>query len=157
MINYDPAAMERAAVAWRAYLATADWKEMTKGATPLANGCGMLYELTNALGRPNESLAIADMRKLGVAEPHYHPAPYVELYFALEGTGKVVVGGHEHRLDAGESLVIPPDTAHFTVPYGLVVAVVNMPAFTPEAYIPLVASNPAVGFDKAQFDALSDE
>ena len=147
----------QAVAAWKAYLATADWKEMTKGVTPIPNGCGQLYELKNPLNRTGESLAIADMRKLGVAEPHYHPAPYVELYFALEGTAKVVVGGTVRRLDAGESLVIPPNTAHFTIPYGLVLAVVSTPPFKPEAYKPLAQSNPAVGFDKTQFDQLRDE
>lgn len=143
--------------AWKAYLATADWKEMTKGMTPLKNGCGLLYEIDNPIDRPGESIAIADMRKLPVAEPHYHPAPCVEIYFALEGSGKVVVGGEQTRLDAGMSLVIPPDRAHFTIPYGLVLAVVNVPPFKPENYVPLTDSDPRVGFDKAQFDELSDE
>ena len=143
--------------AWKNYWATADWKELIKGIEPQQNGCGILYEIDNPIDRPGESVAIADMRKLAVAEPHYHPAPCVEIYFALEGSGNVVVGGTKHRLDAGQLLVIPSDTAHFTIPYGLVLAVVNAPPFKLENYRPLTESNPAVGFDKAQFEALSDE
>jgi mannose-6-phosphate isomerase-like protein (cupin superfamily) len=149
--------IDHVVAAWKAYLAAADWQEMIKGVEPKQNGCGILYEIKNPIDRPNESVAIADMRKLAVAEPHYHPSPCVEIYFALAGSGKVVVGGKEQRLDAGESLVIPPDTAHFTIPYGLVLAVVNTPPFVPENYQPLTESNPSVDFDKAQFDELSDE
>jgi mannose-6-phosphate isomerase-like protein (cupin superfamily) len=153
----DTQAIEAVVMAWRSYLATADWQEMVKGTPGQPNGCGVIYEINNPLSRAGESIAIADMRKLPVAEPHYHPAPAVEIYFALEGSGKVVVGGKEQRLDAGSFLVIPPDTAHFTIPYGLVLAVVNTPPFKTESYVTLSESDPRVGFDKTQFEELSDE
>lgn len=153
----DTQAIEATVAAWKSYFATADWQEMVKGIEGQPNGCGLIYEIDNPLDRPNESVAIADMRKLPVAEPHYHPAPTVEIYFALEGSGRVVVGGKEQRLDAGSFLVIPSDTAHFTIPYGLVLAVVNTPPFKPESYVTLSDSDPRVGFDKTQFDELSDE
>jgi mannose-6-phosphate isomerase-like protein (cupin superfamily) len=150
-------AIETIVTAWKTYFATADWREMVRGVTPVPNGCGQLYEIDNPIDRPQESVAIADMRKLAVGEPHYHPAPCVEVYIALEGSGNVVIGGKEHRFDAGAALVVPPDTAHFTIPYGLVIAVINTPPFKPENYVPLTGSDPRVHFDKTQFENLSDE
>ena len=56
---------------------------------PKPTGCGPVYELKNPIERPNESFAIADMREIQVAEPHYHPE--TEIYFVLEGRGRMFI------------------------------------------------------------------
>jgi mannose-6-phosphate isomerase-like protein (cupin superfamily) len=123
---------------------------------PKPTGCGPVYELKNPIERPNESFAIADMREIQVAEPHYHPE--TEIYFVLEGRGRMFIRDEEQLLELGSVVVIPPNSAHFTIPGGgLVLAVVNTPPFQPEHYIPLGTSNNDVGFDKAMFDNLVKE
>jgi len=138
---------------WKEYLQTADWEQLIAGVEPTQTGCGPIYELANRIDRPSESSAIADMRGLKITEPHYHPNE-TEIYFVLQGSGKVITGGEVQTLNPGDAVATPPDTAHFTVPtYNLVLAVVNTPPFKPENYIALKKSNPKVKFDQAQYDS----
>lgn len=139
--------------AWQDYvIRVEDWHSLVDGVEPVSSGCGQIYEMGDLLGRTGEDAAIADMRAIPYAEPHYHPTGNWEFYIALQGTARVYVGGVETRMERGDALIIPPDTAHYTVPDDeFVIVVVNRPPFAPENYITLTASDPAVHFDHEQF------
>lgn len=145
--------------AWQTYLDTVeDWQELVEGVGSKPTGCGPVYELAKPIDRPNEDFAIADMRELEVAEPHYHPEGVTEIYFCLQGIGLVVVGGEERRVEKGSVVVMPENTAHFTIPENdLVFAVVSTPPFDPESYIAIdsAISNPELAFDAEQFTRLT--
>jgi len=64
-----------------------DWQEVVEGITPKDTYCSPVYEPKSPLDRPNESFAIADMREIKVAEPHYHTNGETETYFILSGSG----------------------------------------------------------------------
>lgn len=151
--------MEAIVKAWKPYLeGIDDWQEVVKAIEPKPSGCGLVYELPNPseLDRPNESFAIADMRDLDVAEPHYHANGETEIYFVLQGLGLVVVGRKEQLVDEGSVVITPPDTVHFTVPQGdLVLAVVNTPPFNSDNYVTVTETDERVGFDQEQFVRLS--
>jgi mannose-6-phosphate isomerase-like protein (cupin superfamily) len=141
--------------AWQQYLATApSWEQIVKGVTPKDTDCGPVYEIPNPIDRPYESFAISDMRRIRVAGPHYHTNGETEIYFVLEGAGTVVVGGKEIEARRGSVVVTPPNTAHFTIPHGLVLAVVNTPPFNAGNYVALTESDPSVGYDREQFARL---
>ncbi|MBS0621611.1 MAG: hypothetical protein JSR80_01470 [Verrucomicrobia bacterium] len=58
---------------WQCYLRTVnDWKVLIKDRLSKQTACGPVYELANAIERANESFAIADMRNVPCAMPHYH-------------------------------------------------------------------------------------
>jgi len=115
-----------------------DWESFVKPYEPRKTGCGIVYELPNFLNRPNEDLAIVDMRRILFAEPHYHPEGVTELYIVLQGTGLVVIGDDEYYVSPGDVALIPPLTGHYTIPdKDFVIAVINTPPYTPEHYIPL--------------------
>ena len=97
------------------------------------------------------------MRSIHFCEPHYHPIE-TEIYFVLQGHGIVVVGGKEELVQKGSIIVTPPNTSHFTIAQkDLVLAVVNTPPFKSENYVALAQENKAVGFDKSQFNRLSNQ
>jgi mannose-6-phosphate isomerase-like protein (cupin superfamily) len=144
--------------AWADYIVGIDeWQELVETVEPKQSGSGPIYELPNPVeGRPDEDFRIADMRELAVTEPHYHPDGMTEFYFVLHGFGACYVGGQKFAMTPRQVVVMPPRTAHFTLPMReLVLAVVTTPPFTPENYIPLTDTDPAVQFDKAQFDYLT--
>lgn len=147
--------LESLIAAWQNHLNTiGEWKEAIRGVIPRETGCGLIYELVNPLGRSQESFAIADMRGLKVAEPHYHHLE-TEVYFILQGSGLFVVGGKEQFLEKGSFLVIPPETAHYVLPKeDLILAVINTPPFKVENVVSLSEENRAVGFNRAQFERL---
>jgi len=143
-------------VAWQQYIATmGDWQKVT-GVTPKDTPCGPVYEPASPLNRPNESFAIADMRAVKVAEPHYHAGGETEIYFVLSGSGLTVVGGEELHITAGDVIVTPPGMAHFTVPKeNLVMIVINTPPFNPANNIHLDETNPGVSYDHEQYKRLA--
>jgi mannose-6-phosphate isomerase-like protein (cupin superfamily) len=122
--------LESLITAWHSYLLTiGEWQDVIRGIVPRTTGCGLIYELVNPLGRSQESFAIADMRGLKVAEPHYHHLE-TEVYFILQGSGLFVIAGNEQFLEKGSFLVIPPETAHYVLPKeDLILAVINTPPF----------------------------
>lgn len=134
-MNVNTPEIEELIAAWQAYLKTVDWQTLIAGIEPKIGGCGKVYELDNPLDRPNESFAIADMRGLEFSEPHKHINGETEIYFILEGMGKISLGiGDDARfegLQPGVVIVTPPDTPHGTYsPHkDLVLAVVNTPPF----------------------------
>jgi len=121
--------MNEIIIAWQIYLNGIDsWQNLVIGIKPKQTGCGLVYELPNPIPRENESFAIADMSNLTFAEPHYHPE--TEIYFILQGSGLIVIGGQEQRVQKGSIVIIPSNIAHFTIPEkDLVLAVVNTPPF----------------------------
>ena len=143
--------------AWKPYLdSIRDWRDAVKNIIPKPSGCGPIYELKNPINRPDESFAIADMRHIKFAEPHYHTGDETEIYVVLTGSGLVVVGGKKTQIKTGSTIVIPPDTAHFTIPTeNLVLAVINTPPFNINNAKTLSRSDPAVSFDLNQFERLT--
>jgi mannose-6-phosphate isomerase-like protein (cupin superfamily) len=132
--------------AWQNYFDTQSWQELIAGKTPFIGGCGSVYALSNALNRPGESIAIADMRNIAITQPHYHPG--LEIYLILQGTALVTVGHETRAVKAGDVVIIPPFKAHYSIPDSeCVLACINSPAYTPESYIPLTESNSSVDFD----------
>lgn len=138
---------------WSIYFAQCDLQEIMRTHTPITTGCGVVYELPNVLNRIDESCAIVDMRNIAWTEPHYHVE--TEIYFVLQGNGRIVIDRHEQAITAGDVIVVPSNKAHFVIPSDdLIIGVINTPPFNAEHYIPLAESNNAVGFDRDQFDAL---
>ncbi|MGE0010169.1 MAG: cupin domain-containing protein [Candidatus Babeliales bacterium] len=141
---------------WQTFFQTHDWRSLVAGRTGLNLGCGLVYELPNFLKYPNEDLAIVDMTGISISEPHYHPN-MTEIYFMVEGSGCVYVEGEKYWLQQGDTLVIAPNKAHFTVPdKQCVLGCVCTPPFHPDNYIPLMQTNSEVGFDFEQFKNLQE-
>lgn len=139
--------------AWQKYFRTVDdWQALTENVQPKATGCGPVFELGNVIDQPNQSVAIADMREIPYATPHYHTNGEIEIYFVLEGAGQVIVGGEIKDVEKGAVVVTPTDTGHFVIPKeGLVLAVVNTPPFSPSNSVDLTEANLGVGYDHEQF------
>jgi len=142
---------------WQAYITTmGDWQALVKGVVPKQTYCGPIYEPQSPLNRPNESFAISDMRHIKVAHPHYHTGGETEIYFVLSGSGLTVDGGEELQIKAGDVIVTPPQTAHFTIPKeNLVMIVINMPPFNPDNNIGIEATDASVKYDHAQYKRLA--
>lgn len=139
--------------AWRDYFADADWEKLIVQSTPRDTGCGLIYELENPIDRPNESVAICDTRQLEKFEPHYH-VNETEIYIVLQGSGVQVVASEVTNITPGCVVIIPPETAHFTVPgRDLVMAVINTPPFDHENTRGLTQSDSNVKFDQDQYDS----
>lgn len=142
--------------AWQTFLnKNNNWEELIKDVAPKQSGCGILYELHNPLKRPNEDFAIADMRQLSFAEPHYHPEDNYEIYFVLQGKASIVIGNKKRQVASGDVIIIPPLTAHYTIPdKHFVLAAVNTPPFKPENYIVVTDTNKELRFDRKMFGEL---
>ncbi len=137
--------------AWQAYLQKLDWRSLADKIEARKSECGVVYELGSPLNRPHEDIAIVDMRAVHITQPHYHPQ--IEIYFLLQGSGRVVVGGKEKQLQKERAIVIPSNIAHYVIPENdLVIAVVSTPPFVLGASVTLAKDDPAVGFNQAQFD-----
>lgn len=132
---------------WQDYLsAFDDWRDIIGEAEPKENLCGTIYLPPDPLRRENESFAVADMSKIELCHPHYHPE--TEIYFILQGNGLVIVGGEEHYVEKNSFVVIPGNTAHFTLPIeDLVLAVVCTPPYNGECALSLDEDNPSVKYD----------
>ncbi len=140
-------------IIWNDYFAGCPgWEKLVEGITPKVGACGPVYEMPMPFDRPDQSYAIADMRGLPFSAPHYHKE--TEIYFVLEGSGLVVVGGDEIVAKKGDVIVTSPDTAHFVIPQGgLVLGVISTPPFQGE--LPVTETDLSVKFNKAQFERLT--
>lgn len=150
--------IDAAVAAWSDYFLAhgSEWEQLVAGTAPRASGCGDIYELANPIDRPGESVAIADMRQLPFAEPHYHVNDETEIYFVLQGTGTVMVGDHVQEVGPHDVVVTPPGRAHATIPHDqLVLGVVNSPPFDPSNVVTVHDDDPSSGFDAARFAQLS--
>jgi mannose-6-phosphate isomerase-like protein (cupin superfamily) len=145
--------------AWQPYVATVeDWQALVEGVEPKATGCGPVYELDNPLGRSDESFAVADMRGIEFAQPHYHANGEVEVYFVLHGLGRVVVGNEILQVKKGSIVVTPSGTVHYTLPdkeQGLVLAVINTPPFNLANNIDVSEVDSAHHYDHELFKRLT--
>jgi mannose-6-phosphate isomerase-like protein (cupin superfamily) len=148
--------IEALITAWQRYIATmGDWQKLVAGVTPKQTYCGPVYELASPLNRPNESFAIADMREVKIAEPHYHIGGEIEIYFILLGSGLTVIGGKELRIVAGDVIVTSPGTTHFTIPdENLVLIAINTPPLSPSNSIHIEATDPSFKYDHDQYERL---
>ena len=158
MVNtYSPEIQEVLDV-WQPYVNSInDWRRAVEDIEPKATGCGPVYELVNPLDRPNESFAIADMRGVEYAQPHYHANGEVEIYWVVQGLGRVVVGDEVLAVEKGSVVVTPSGIAHYAIPdkhEGLVLAVVNTPPFNPENNIDVAETNAAAHYDHERFKQL---
>jgi mannose-6-phosphate isomerase-like protein (cupin superfamily) len=141
---------------WSLYFAQCNLQQLMLTHTPITSGCGLVYELPNIVDRADESCALVDMRDIAWTEPHYHVE--TEIYFILQGNGRMVIAGCEQTIAAGDVVVVPSNKAHFVLPGNdLIIGVINTPPFNAENYIPLTATNSTVGFDRTQFDALTQQ
>jgi mannose-6-phosphate isomerase-like protein (cupin superfamily) len=142
--------------AWTNYLFESNWQQLCADVEPVETGCGQVYDLENSLDRPDEGIAIADMRNLDIADPHYHANNQTEVYIVLQGTGTVVVGDRLLELGPYDVVIAPPMTAHYTVPHDqLVLGVINTPPFNPETYVSDDKSDASVHFDAERFHELA--
>lgn len=135
-----------------------DWQTLVEGVEPKATGCGPVYEPDNPLGRTGESFAVADMRGVEYAQPHYHANGEVEIYFVLQGLGRVVVGNEVHNIAKGDIVVTPSGTTHYAIPdkeQGLVLVVVNAPPFNPANNIDVTETDSAHNYDHELFKQLT--
>lgn len=142
--------------AWKDYLnGLEDWQTIVKGVAPKQTQCGPIYEPESPLPGRSETFAISDMRNIKVALPHYHKNGETEIYFVIQGSGLTVVGGEQTQLKKGTVVVTPPNTTHFTIPKSdLVMMVINTPNFNAQNIVEPTESDPAVKFDKQQYDRL---
>jgi mannose-6-phosphate isomerase-like protein (cupin superfamily) len=58
-----------------------------------------------------QSLAEASLARGQATERHYHRASE-EIYFVLEGRGRMELDGDERDVDAGDAVLIPPGAWH---------------------------------------------
>jgi|GEM_PF-749582 len=145
---------------WQPCMQKLDWQKTIVGIEPKITPCGHIYEIAGSdktLGF-NESFAIADMRAITCCTPHYHANNEVEIYFVLQGTGLVVVGGQERMVQPGDIVVTPPNTVHYVLPKkDLVLGIINTPPFDERNFIVVQESDSTVQFDKEQFDRLTEQ
>jgi mannose-6-phosphate isomerase-like protein (cupin superfamily) len=59
----------------------------------------------------NQSLAEATLGPGQATEPHYHREAE-EIYFLLDGTGEMEVGGERRTVSTGDAILIPPGAWH---------------------------------------------
>jgi mannose-6-phosphate isomerase-like protein (cupin superfamily) len=91
--------------------------------------CGVSTRpLTAADGAPC-SLHVTEIRD---SARHYHRET-TEVYYILEGTGKIELNGDRHDLEPGTVIWIEPGTRHrVTSEMGLKTIVFALPAFNPD-------------------------
>ena len=70
----------------------------------------LLIDLTNS-STQKQSLAEATIPRHGATERHYH-GESEELYYVLEGSGKMEVDGERRHLGPGDAVLIPPGAWH---------------------------------------------
>ncbi len=62
-------------------------------------------------GIRNQSLAEARLPPGAATTPHYHPLTE-EIYYILEGTGRMTIGDELRDIGAGDAIAIPPGAIH---------------------------------------------
>jgi mannose-6-phosphate isomerase-like protein (cupin superfamily) len=77
-----------------------------------ASACGYRYRL---LSRGDDDVAAwAHAVDIDGARPHYHKRA-TELYYVLEGSGKVLLDGRQHEVHKGSMIHIPPGVVHSAI------------------------------------------
>jgi mannose-6-phosphate isomerase-like protein (cupin superfamily) len=59
----------------------------------------------------NQSLAEATLPPGASTAPHVHPSTE-EIYYILQGTGRMVLGAEQREVGPGDGILIPPGTRH---------------------------------------------
>jgi mannose-6-phosphate isomerase-like protein (cupin superfamily) len=59
----------------------------------------------------NQSLAEATLPPGGATEPHHHPHTE-EIYYILQGIGRMTLGIEQRDVQPGDGILIPPGTRH---------------------------------------------
>jgi len=59
----------------------------------------------------NQSLAEARLAPGGRTTPHYHPLTE-EIYYILEGSGRMTIGDETRDMGSGDAIAIPPGAVH---------------------------------------------
>jgi mannose-6-phosphate isomerase-like protein (cupin superfamily) len=59
----------------------------------------------------NQSLAEARVPPGASTAPHYHPRTE-EIYYILEGAGRMTIGGELREVGVGDAIAIPPGAVH---------------------------------------------
>lgn len=139
--------MQEVVDVWGEYVATlSNWEKLVEGIEPKVGGCGLVYEIPNPIDRPSESFAIADMRQLELSEPHKHINGEIEIYFVLQGIGKIAIEGKEvSPLVPGTNIITESGKFHIVLPgKDLVLAVVNTPPFDVNNYEVVSSQKPEV-------------
>jgi len=62
-------------------------------------------------GIRKQSLAEARLLPGAATAPHYHPLTE-EIYYILEGSGRMIIGGDAEDIGAGDAVAIPPGAVH---------------------------------------------
>lgn len=146
----DPCHGQELIDAWKQFFATHNWQELIQKVAPAPSQCGIVYDLPNYLNRPNESIAVVDMRTTLYAQPHYHPD--LEVYIILEGTAIIAVGSNKYHAKQGDIISVWPFSGHYIIPdQNFVLACVNVPPYTQASHIPLYASDDFLDFDYDDF------
>ena len=148
--------IEEVVKVWSEYIESMpDWQVLVVDVEPKNTECGPVYEPESPLSGRTETFAIADMRNINVAQPHYHANNETEICFVIQGSGLTVMGGEEIEVEKGSIVVTPPNTAHYTFPQkDLVMVVINTPSFKLENNIGITDTNPDVKFSKEQYELL---
>jgi mannose-6-phosphate isomerase-like protein (cupin superfamily) len=59
----------------------------------------------------NQSLAEARLAPGASTTPHFHPQTE-EIYYLIEGTGRMTIGGETREVGPGDAIAIPPGSVH---------------------------------------------
>ncbi|REK17906.1 MAG: cupin domain-containing protein [Planctomycetota bacterium] len=75
-----------------------------------SSGCSVRWLIDEESGAPNFAMRQFEVAPGGYTPKHRHP--YEHEVFVLEGQGVVVEGDVEHRLAAGDVVLVAPDEVH---------------------------------------------
>jgi len=75
-----------------------------------SSGCQVRWLIDEQQGAPNFAMRQFEVAPGGFTPRHSHP--YEHEVFVLEGEGVVVEGDQEHRLAAGDFVLVTPDEIH---------------------------------------------
>ncbi len=67
----------------------------------------------------NQSLAEARLPPGGKTTPHFHPLTE-EIYYILEGAGRMMINGQTRDVGSGDAIAIPPGAVHTITNHGAV-------------------------------------
>jgi mannose-6-phosphate isomerase-like protein (cupin superfamily) len=152
--------MQQRIQAWKEFLSKPEnhWQKLIVNQPVKNSNCGLVYELENFLQNPCEEFAIVDMCAIPFTEAHYHIHDEVEVYIVLHGKVCMVVGFEEKQISIGDAIITPSNTVHYVIPDNeCVLAVINIPSFNPDNYVPMHKTDLAVSFDYEQFKRLVDQ
>ncbi|MBI3839202.1 MAG: cupin domain-containing protein [Planctomycetia bacterium] len=75
-----------------------------------ARGCQVRWLVDESQGAPNFAMRQFEVAPGGYTPKHSHP--YEHEVFVLEGRGTVLEGDVEHRLEAGDFVLVSPNEVH---------------------------------------------